>query len=582
MSRTFQGMRQYTAHNNQCITMGLLVALLWLTAALVWHDLGAREVLGRDENATITKLDQPNLKAVLDVTFIKNTGQPGNMQPAYFLVQYLFWPVIQRSAFMLRFLPSTFGVLVVALTYKLGQGLFGSAAGLNAALLTALLPLQIRYAQIARPYTLLAAFSLASACLVVQAMKTNRLRHWLGFVLTATLGFYSHYAALFVLAAEGLFLGMVWLIRYSAGLKPRQAVSQWVQPALSLIGVALLCLPGLIRLFRLPWLGLENELEAEGTEIVTLTVPFFRHFLYESGLVTRWMQNGLAVLIILGLAATLVRGRWPAALFTVLWLAVPFVTLALINLPRPFEERYVIFVLPVAFLLVGQAVAVGGESLSFLGRRWNRGAVRGAITVAFTATLAWILAGRVRAYFATNRAADRLEQMLVAVEHHARSGDIIVISPRFFLRPLSAPDVEVLYLTRHPSFEELDAWASRQGRMWILCTSYPLAARLQEPIDQWLQIRRDWFVRIPIKALNVLAFETASSGDTDSELVERIAVLEELAQQSAAKNEERQRYGLLVEAYLELADLYTERHEDIVAADCRQKAEQVRAAHALP
>ena len=39
--------------DGQIWILGLVAGLL-LTAALVWHDLGAREVLGRDENATIT------------------------------------------------------------------------------------------------------------------------------------------------------------------------------------------------------------------------------------------------------------------------------------------------------------------------------------------------------------------------------------------------------------------------------------------------------------------------------------------------------------------------------------------------
>jgi hypothetical protein len=76
------------------IKLGLLTSLLLLSAALNWHDLGTREVLGKDENATITKLDQPSISAVLDVTHIKVTGQPGNMQPLYFLVHYLFWPMV--------------------------------------------------------------------------------------------------------------------------------------------------------------------------------------------------------------------------------------------------------------------------------------------------------------------------------------------------------------------------------------------------------------------------------------------------------------------------------------------------------
>ena len=197
----------------------LMVGLLLLSAALVWHHLGTREVLGRDENATITKLDQPNLQAVLAATYMKVTGQPGNMQPLYFLLQYPLWPLIGRNAFVFRFLPSAIGLLVVALTYKLGEALWSREAGLVGALLTALLPLQVRYAQIARPYSLLAALSLASAYFLVQGIRTNRPRHWAGFAITATLNFYNHFNSLFVLVAEGLAAGIWWLAMLMKVLK---------------------------------------------------------------------------------------------------------------------------------------------------------------------------------------------------------------------------------------------------------------------------------------------------------------------------------------------------------------------------
>jgi hypothetical protein len=566
----------------QRITAGLLLVLLLLAAALVWHDLGVREVLGRDENATITKLDQPSLEAVFEVTRIKNNGEPGNMQPLYFLFQYLFWPAVGRNTFMLRFLPSIFGLLVVLLTYKLGVALFGSEAGLVGALLAALLPLHVRYAQILRPYTLLALFSLASAYLLVRAVKTDRRLHWAGFVLMACLGFYTHYNFLFVLAAEGLFAAVVWLTVLVAVLRREQAPGRLVRPALSFLAVGLLCLPGLIRLARLPLSGVEAEVEAAGGVIVSLTVPFFRHFLYESGLATRWQQNLLALLMILGLAAALLRRRWQAALFAVLWLAVPFVFLDLINSPRPFEERYVIFVTPVALLLVGQALAAVGQGLATLARRRDSRLVRWAITLALTIPLVWILVGRLGTYYAYNRQAGRLEETLAVIEHHARPGDTVVVSPRFFVRPLDVQQAEVLYLNGRPSFERLDAVVSQQGRMWILCTSYPLVDALQEPLDRWLQARSDRFVSVPIKALNALAFEAASSADAESELTDRIATLEELARGSAGKSEAWQRYGLLADAYLELADLYAGRGEDALAAQYTEKAEHARAAHPPP
>jgi hypothetical protein len=242
----------------------------------------------------------------------------------------------------------------------------------------------------------------------------------------------------------------------------------------------------------------------------------------------------------------------------------------------------VIFVTPVAFLLVGQAVVAAGEGLAVLGRRWNKQAIRRAGVLALTIPLVWIMAGRVHAYFVNNRQASRLEGTLAVVEHRAQPGDTIVVSPRFFVRPLDVPQVEVLYLNEHPSFEKLDALASQQGRMWILCTSYPVASGLQEPLDEWLQARPDQFICVLIKAVNGLAIETGSYTDAELELKERSATLEALAQDSVDRNELWQRYGLLADGYLELADLYAGRGEDALATRYRRQAEQVRAAHPRP
>jgi hypothetical protein len=76
--------------------------------------------------------------------------------------------------------------------------------------------------------------------------------------------------------------------------------------------------------------------------------------------------------------------------------------------------------------------------------------------------------------------------------------------------------------------------------------------------------------------------ETTSSADAESELKKHIAVLEELAQGSAGKGEAWQRFGLLADAYLKLADLYASRMEDNLAAEYRRKAEDARAANPPP
>jgi hypothetical protein len=560
----------------------LMVGVLLLSTTLIWHDLGAREVLGRDENATITKLDQPNLKATLLATSIRVTGQPGNMQPLYFLLQYLFWPLVRRSAFMFRYLPSAFGLLGVVLTYKLGEALVNREVGLVGALLTALLPLHVRYAQIARPYSLLALLSLASAYFLVRGLTTNRPLHWVGFVLTAVLNFYTHYNSLFVLAAEGLYAGIIWLATVIAVWRKRQPTQLLVGPVVGFVTVGILCMPGVLRLLRLPWVELGTGIEPGTGVMVELTVPFFRHFMYMSGLKTIQVQNLFFGLILLGLLAALYRRCWQVSLVTVVWLTVPFMALALMPVPRPFEERYVIFVMPVAFVLIGQGVVTVGEVLGHLVRRWNIRGTRWAVTAAFSIGLVLLLIAPLRDYYGNNRSADRLDQTLVVVERHAQSGDVIVISPRFFLRPLSVKGADIFYLTKHLSPAELNTLASSYQRIWLLCSSYLPPIELQEPADRWLQSQLDELVRVPIKAINTLAFGSLASTDAEANLQHRIAVLGDLAQRSAGKYEAWLRHDLLADAYLTLGELYASHGEPTLAAESRDKAEEVRAAAPPP
>lgn len=562
--------------------LATIIGLLLLSSALVWHDLGTREVLGRDENATITKLDQPNFKAVLDATYMKVTGQPGNMQPLYFFLQYLFWPLVGRSEFMFRFVASMFGLLVVTLTYKLGEALLSREAGLVGALLTALLPLHVRYAQIARPYTLVALLSLASAYFLLRGLAASRPIHWTGFALTAALNFYTHFNSLFVLAAEGLFAGIVWLAMLVAVRRKRQPPKRLMGPVLSFLAVGLFCVPGMIRLIGLPWMGLDNGGEPNAGVTVELSVPFFRHCMYESGLTTAWLQNLIVGLVGLGLAATLYRRHWRTALLAVLWLMLPFVTLSVMKSPRPFVERYVIFVPPVALLLVGQGVVAVGQMVGSLTRPWSREWGRRMTALILSIGIALLLVAPLRAYYAHNRAEDRLDLTLTVVERHARAGDVIVVSPRFFVRPLDADGADVLYLTEYLSTAELDNLAQRYRRMWLLYTSYLPAVELQEPLDQWVQAQTGEFVRVPIKALNALAYCDLRPTDAEAGLKDRIAVLEDLAQKSSGKYEAWQRYGLLADACESLADLYDNRGESTLAIGYRNKAEETRAAFPRP
>ena len=557
-----------------------MIGILLLSAALLWYDLGTRDVLGRDENATVIKLDQPDLMAVLRVTGLKFTGEPGNMQPFYFLLQHLFWPVVERSAFVLRFLPSAFALLAIAVTYKLGEALFGREAGLAGALLTALLPLTVRYAQIARPYTLLALLALASAYLLIRALATNRPLHWLGYVVTAAICFYTHYNALFVLLAEALFTGAIWLTMLAGALKKRQPASRLVGPVLAFLVVGLLCLPGLVRLLRLPWVGPEDGSGSGVAVALDLTVPFFQSFLSKIGLADPWVQGLILGLMGLGLAAALYRRRWQAVLFSVLWLAVPFVVLSVMKSPRPFEERYVIFVPPVALLMAGQGIVAVGQGLGSVGRRWGprvSRAVQWAAMTAITLGLALLFVAPLRAHYAANQSEARLEYALTVIERQAQAGDIVVVSPRMFVRPLAVDGASVLYLTKHLSTVELDDLAQQVGRMWVLYTTFLPTTALQEPLDQWIQAHPDEFALLPIKAPSAVAYGNMATVDAEARLKDRVLALEELVRGPAGKHGKWVRYGILADAYQALGDLYASQGNATLATESWNKAEETRA-----
>ena len=557
-------------------TLWPMVGLALLCAFLLWYDLGAREVLGRDENLTIVKLDQPNLLATIEAISIKATGKQSNMQPLYFLIQRLFWPLVGHSAFMLRFLSSALGLLVVIMTYKLGETLWGSEVGLAGALFTALLPLHVRYAQIARPYTMVAFLALASAFFLVRSLSTDRVVPWVGFVLAAVLLFYTHICGLCALAAEGLFAGLAWLTMLTQVRRKQQPPGRLVRPILAFLSVGILCLPGLVWLFRLPWVGTGGEVR------VQFTITFFQELLSKFGLRTPLLRSLVAALALVGLMATLYRRRWQTTPFAVLWIATPFVILSVLKSPRPFAERYVIFVPPVALLLVGQGVVTLGQWAGNLGRTWGQRGVRPAAIVLLSAGLAVLFIAPLRTYYAAGRDADRLGPNVAVIERHVQPDDLVIISPRFFVSPFDTNGAEVRCLTGHLSLSEFEDLLSSHPRTWILYTSYLPARVLQEPLDQWILARPDNFARVPIKAITAMAYYNHALTDPEEQFLDRIVLLEDLALSSIGRQEAWLPYGALAQAHESLSELYAEQGEPTLAAEHRRLAEEIRAAAPPP
>ena len=147
---------------------------------------------------------------------------PGHTHPPfYYLLLGMWQPLGGPSEFSMRFPSLAFGILTVALGYRLGRELFGEDTGLAAALLLALAPPQIAYSQEARSYTL---FAMQYALLILLTCRFLRRRwelspgDWAALILAEGMALYTHYFALMLVAYLALVMvgSLAWDRRWMA------------------------------------------------------------------------------------------------------------------------------------------------------------------------------------------------------------------------------------------------------------------------------------------------------------------------------------------------------------------------------
>jgi len=162
--------------------------------------------------------------------------------PLYYALLGLWTRSWGDSAVALRSFSVVAGLLGVTLLFFVGRRLFGERTGLAAALLLAVVPIQIRHAQEARAYTLLAFLGLG-AMFALLAWVDGGGKKWLALhvVLFAAV-LYTHNYGFFLLVA-GMFFAAVEGGRQGGPGRP-----SW-----KLLGRALAGFP-LVALLYLPWL----------------------------------------------------------------------------------------------------------------------------------------------------------------------------------------------------------------------------------------------------------------------------------------------------------------------------------------
>ena len=132
--------------------------------------------------------------------------------PLYYLLLHFWTKLFGDTEFAVRMLSAVFSGLTVFVVYRLALMLFNRRTAIYTALLTALSPLQVFYAQEARMYALLACLSTISVYFFLRWLKDGERLPAVLYVISTALLLYTHLYALFVVLAQFLYFAMLLFV----------------------------------------------------------------------------------------------------------------------------------------------------------------------------------------------------------------------------------------------------------------------------------------------------------------------------------------------------------------------------------
>jgi uncharacterized membrane protein len=507
----------------------LVLAFVCVAIAIRLHGLSAANLW----------LDEANSWQVASGSWSKLIGElrGSPVGPLYFVLLKLWISAFGDSVFALRAFSVLASVALIPAVYAVGAKLLSRRAGLLAAALTALSPLELYFAQEARMYmltslvALLTLWSYASWRGLARASLDplpggrplsgtgSQLRALVWYAIAAIILLFTHPVAGTLLVAVNLDAFVLWWKSRahrdeSSAARARRLVISWIA-AQAAIGAVLVLYLAFLRLDSAAstqaWragLGFERSLRA------AMMLPFgaiggqryypsdfwfaLNDLLEHRGAIGRFstlliiQPLALLVFVVAGDAAIRERskerhdpagapivrgGRW-LLLFA---LIIPLVFGVLISVSRSLEtERYFLFVVPFIFLLLADGLVTLAPM-----PRYAALAVLGA----------GMLLGTRSTKAAVSRDSD-YRSTAALIEHEHRPGDRVMIQPRemnaplrFYLRSSGIP---VIGLVANASAgRELAGLAP--GRTWVvmdyrspLYTLSPqeLAAALRAPLVQ--------------------------------------------------------------------------------------------------
>ena len=174
----------------------LLLLIILLAFALRLYQLD-KESLWMDEAFSVHHAQEKDLLSLL--TFVSTTEAA---PPGHYLLLHYWIALFGSSEFSLRFPSVLFGVLSLALLFKIVKMVFSTKIALLSVFFMSVSMIEILYSQEARLYSLFTFLSLLSAffflkLFLAERQKEKTVRHYLSYFLSMALALYTNYLAFF-------------------------------------------------------------------------------------------------------------------------------------------------------------------------------------------------------------------------------------------------------------------------------------------------------------------------------------------------------------------------------------------------
>jgi 4-amino-4-deoxy-L-arabinose transferase-like glycosyltransferase len=269
--------------------------------------------------------------------------------PLYYVIMRGWLTVAGHSQFALRFVSLCAGVLSIPLAWQVARLLTGRRAAGLAALLVAVSPYMVWYAQDAKMYALVGALTLLATFSLWQALITGRWRWWIGFVVAASLALYIHMLSALMIPVYGLALPLSW----------RRCGRRWLGWALA---VGLLTLPYLpLAVWQWPLIRDTYQTGHPFYTFEQLAAALVSLYAWGVASVGHWLALAAWVFLVLaGVSSTPRPDEGSAAAsraYLVLWLLLPAGLIYLVSLRAAvFEPRYLMFAAPAFYVLAARGI----------------------------------------------------------------------------------------------------------------------------------------------------------------------------------------------------------------------------------